>query len=202
VSLLLSQKVKGLSKKSIQIEDVEDFAVEPLGTNIFTNAFRLTINLNSQTNKLVIRLVSPDEIVQRNAEATIGEIFGYCITTSMEKRLVSDSLFVLEWSDDKKCTYYPKESSETRGKELVEIINEQKKVVLEILELEPNNRFAHSQLIYIIQNNEEPLANTQEVLEKREELNKEIIKSSENLLQKNPGLANRFAYFLKLYQIK
>lgn len=208
INLLLSQKVKGLSQKNIHIststnhEDrVTNFTVEHLGTSTFTNAYRLHINLNAQTNKLVFHLVNPDEIIKENSEATIGEIFGYSATTFLEKRLVSDSLFVLEWSGEKN-SYSTQEGSQSSGKELSAMIDEQKKVVLEILELEPDNRFAHSQLIYIILNNEEPLASTHEALEKREQLNKEIIKSSENLLKKNPGLTNRFAYFLKLYQLK
>ena len=203
---MFSHKIKTLNHHNLRIsrgsEDKNlEFEIQPVGTGKFTNAFRITVLLDSPTDKLVIRLLNPDKVLEEQKESILEDAIEYCIVGSEGKRLVSDSPFHVELSGDNKCTYYAQETSE-REKELSALTEEQKKVILEILELEPDSRFVHSQLIYVIHNKDEPYSNTNEGLQRRAELNKEVVKSSENLLQKNPEKANRFAYFLKLYQLK
>lgn len=178
-----------------------EFEIQPVGTGKFTNAFRITVLADGPVDKLVIRLLNPDKVLEAQGESELGDAIEYCIVSSEGKRLVADSPCQVELAGEHKCTYYSQETSE-REKELSNLVEEQRKVILEILELEPDSRFAHSQLIYVIHNKEEPYSNTKEGLQKRLELNQEVVKSSENLLQKNPEKANRFAYFLKLYKLK
>ncbi len=210
LGVLLSQRVKGLSEKNLQVlrsEDVQDrianVKVEALTTRSYTDAYKVTIPVENISGKLVLRLVNPDEILRENSEATLEEVLSSCASTSFNNRLVADSLFVVELGGEgNKCTYYSKQSNGEREKELGRLIEEQKKVIEEILELEPDNRFAHSELIYVIQRHEEPYANTTEAFGKRLELNERIVKSSDNLAKKNKGLVNRFTYFLNLYKLK
>jgi len=209
LGVLLSQRVRGLSDKNLQVlrsEDVQDrisgIKVEALTTRSYTDAYKVTIPVENVSGKLVLRLVNPDEILRENSEATLEEILSYCVATSFNNRLVADSLLVVELGEGNKCTYYSKASNGEREKELGRLVEEQKKVIEEILELEADNRFAHSELIYVIQRHEEPYANTTEAFGRRLELNERIVKSSENLAKKNKGLINRFTYFLNLYKLK
>jgi len=210
LGVLLSQRVKGLSTKNIQILKSEDslqdkiagFTVEALTGRSYTDAYKITIPVENATSKLVLRLVNPDEILRENSEATLEEILSYCASTSFNNRLMSDSLVVVELGEGNKCIYFAKGGAGNREKELGALVEDQRKVIEEILELEPDNRFAHSELIYVIQRHEEPYANTPEAYGKRLELNEKIVKSSENLAKKNKGLVNRFTYFLNLYKLK
>ena len=209
LGLLFNQKVKGLSDKNLRISTDEGadgkrlgLEVEPLGIGRYTNAYKVTVSLDAPSKKLYLRLVNPDQVLNENNETPVDNILEQLISSATDKRLVTDDTLVLEVAEDNKSVYYSNKNNEERAKDLSNLVEDQKGLILEILELEPNSRFAHSQLINLIHGYEETYANTKEAFAKRLELNDKIVKSSENLLNKNKGQANRFSYFLRLYQLK
>jgi hypothetical protein len=100
------------------------------------------------------------------------------------------------------CVYLPKEVKAQRLEELNNLVSGQIKMINELFELEPDNRFAHSQLIYLLESFTEMHSNLSNKLAERIKVCTEIVSSSANLLEKNPKLHNRFSYFLKLYTFK
>ena len=132
LGVLLSQRVKGLSEKNLQVlrseddvqEGISGIKVEALTTRSYTDAYKVTIPLENVSGKLVLRLVNPDEILRENSEATLEEVLSYCASTSFNNRLVADSLLVVELGEGNKCTYYSKASNGEREKELGRLIEE------------------------------------------------------------------------------
>jgi hypothetical protein len=204
LGLLFNRKIKGLSKLNTTVSDSNgnnlDFETQAIDKLEFSIAYRLDIK-TSGTDKLTLKLKNFDFLLEENKQKTLEELLEIGITDVDRKRLVSDDALIIEIKENS-CNYYPQASTNSRTEQYNTIIQDQRKTIEELIELEPDNRFAHSQLIFLVETALETYSNAPENLKKRIELNKIVVASSENLLSKNPKYFHKFSYFLKLYKFK
>jgi hypothetical protein len=205
LALLLNRKAKGLSTHNITITDANEnkleFTAEALDKLEYSIAYKLIIKTPQNTEKLTIKMKNFDILVDEHKSKSLQEVIDLGIVAYDKKRLVSDRPLIVEIKDST-CIYHEEDSSSPRAAEYNQIIADQRKTIEELIELEPDNRFAHSQLIFMIETMIEPYSNSQQKLKERVELYKLVVKSSENLLAKNPKYLHKFTYFLKLYKFK
>jgi len=173
--------------------------VASLQNSEFSNGYELIIQ--NPGNKFEIHFINIDTLIDTSPEKTLGEALNNGVIDIEKKRYIQDKPTIVELKEND-CLYYPKDVSIKRLDELASILQEEVKMIKELFELEPDNRFGREQLIYLLENFFEMHTNSPSLLKDRIELCEEIVKHSINLLEKNPRLAKRFGYFLTLYEFK
>ncbi len=201
----MNKKVKGLTANTVSVADDNgnnlEFSIGPLDKLEYSLAYRLIIKSAQNVDKLIIRMKNYDTLIEEHKQSTLSEVISLGIVDVDHKRHIFDGSVIVQIREDA-CLYHAEEANNSRTKDHKIILEDQRKTIEELLELEPDNRFAHSQLIFLIESIIEPCSNTPDLLKQRAELLRIIVKSSENLLEKNPKNFHRFSYFLKLYKFK
>ena len=213
--MIFNNKISNLNDKNITAYVVKDnneihldIKIESFEQKKTTAFWIINIEMSNDidvaANEIIfIKFIDQIDLLSKE-DKVIEDIRQNLIYDINNKKLVSSNAYKLslrELNDDK-IVYEPIEKADKYTSELNKIIEVQMKVIKELLELEPHNRFAHSEQIYLLVQFKEKLSNTLKDIEERVNITEQILVSACDLKSNNQRLQNRFNSLFNFYSLK